>query len=103
MLALGRHRLLPDLALGLDAVEVAAEEPQPPRLALDDRDELDAVKQYNSSLEVCKRSGDNGSRELFEKMVKDEENHIDFLEAQLQAIKDMGIGNYLAEQLHKQE
>ena len=71
------------------------------QLEIDHRDELDAVKQYNAAVEVCKQSGDNGSREMFEKMVKDEEDHIDFLEAQLQAVKEMGIGNYLAEQMHK--
>jgi bacterioferritin len=73
------------------------------QLKIDHRDELDAVKQYNASIEVCERSGDNGSRELFEEMVEDEEKHIDFLEAQLQAIKDVGISNYLSEQLHKKE
>jgi bacterioferritin len=72
------------------------------QLELDLRDELDAVKQYNQSINVCEDSGDNGSRELFEHMVKDEENHVDFLEAQLQAVADMGIGNYLSEQMHKE-
>jgi bacterioferritin len=71
------------------------------QLEIDLRDELDAVKQYNASIETCKKSGDNGSRELFEKMVKDEENHIYFLEAQLQSAKEMGIANYLAQQMHK--
>ena len=66
------------------------------QLEVDLRDELEAVKQYNASIEIREKSGDNGSRELFEKMVKDEENHIYFLEAQLQSPKEMGIANYLA-------
>ncbi|HVO59435.1 MAG TPA: bacterioferritin [Terriglobales bacterium] len=72
------------------------------QLEIDLRDEVEAVQQYNSSIKVCAESGDNGSRELFEKMVKDEENHVYFLEAQLQAAKEMGIANYLAEQLHRE-
>jgi bacterioferritin len=62
--------------------------------------ELDAVRQYNESVQVCVAAGDNGSRELFEKMVKDEEEHTDFLEAQLTMIGEMGIGNYLNQQMH---
>jgi len=71
------------------------------QLETDLHDELDAIKQYNASIAVCETSADNGSRELFEGMVKDEENHVDFLEAQLQAVKDMGIANYLAEQMEE--
>jgi bacterioferritin len=69
------------------------------QLEIDLRDELDAVKQYNAAIDVCENSGDNGSRDLFEKMVKDEESHIYFLEAQLQSAKEMGIANYLAQQM----
>jgi bacterioferritin len=45
-------------------------------------------------------AGDEGSRALFEHMIKDEERHADFLESQLHSIKEMGIANYLAQQLH---
>lgn len=69
------------------------------QLEIDLEDEHDAVKQYNSSVQVCEEAKDNGSRELFEGMINDEERHVDFLEAQLQSIKDMGIANYLAQQL----
>jgi len=72
------------------------------QLEIDLEDERDASKQYNKAVEVCQDSGDNGSRELFEKMIKDEEDHVEFLEAQLQAVQDMGIANYLSEQLHKE-
>jgi bacterioferritin len=43
--------------------------------------ETDAVKNYNESVAICAAAGDNGTRELFEKMVKDEEQHADYLEA----------------------
>jgi bacterioferritin len=42
---------------------------------------------------------DNGTRELLESILKDEEDHIDWIEAQLDQIKQMGIRNYLVEQM----
>jgi bacterioferritin len=68
-------------------------------LRLDLDDELDAVRQYNNSVAVCDKAGDAGTRELFEHMIGDEERHADFLEAQLTTIQDVGIANYLSEQL----
>jgi bacterioferritin len=62
-------------------------------------DELDAIKQYNAAVAVCDREGDNGSRELFKRMIKDEEGHTDYLEAQLRIIQEVGIENYLATQM----
>jgi bacterioferritin len=58
-----------------------------------------AVKQYNKAVAVCTKAGDNASRDLFETMAKDEEEHFDFLEAQLGIIKEIGLPNYLAQQL----
>jgi bacterioferritin len=63
------------------------------------KDEHDAVSQYNASVTVCRAEGDDGSRVLFEGMIKDEERHVDYLEAQLHSIKEMGIGNYLTQQM----
>jgi bacterioferritin len=65
--------------------------------------EYDAVKRLNDGIETCVKAGDNGSRELLEKILKDEETHIDWLEGQLNAIKEMTIENYLAQQLHDKE
>ena len=64
-------------------------------------DEKDAVRQYNASIQVCVEAGDNGSRELFEGMVQDEEEHTDQLEGKLQAIHDMGLPNWLTQQLRE--
>ena len=64
------------------------------------KDEEDAVHQYNSAMNTCAEAGDNGSGDLFQRMLKDEEGHADFLDAQLHSIKEMGIGTYLAQQLH---
>jgi bacterioferritin len=44
-------------------------------------------------------AGDNGTRELFGSILKDEERHIDWLEAQLDQIEQMGLPNYLVKQL----
>ncbi|MEI8242520.1 MAG: bacterioferritin [bacterium] len=60
--------------------------------------EVDAVAAYNGDIRICLEQGDNGTRELFESLLKDEENHVDWLEAQLDQIQQMGIQNYLVEQ-----
>jgi len=64
------------------------------------KDEEDAVHQYNSAMSICAEAGDNGSGDLFQSMLKDEEGHAAFLDAQLHCIKEMGISAYLAHQLH---
>ena len=61
--------------------------------------EKDAVSRLNRGLEVCRTKGDNGSRMLLERILGDEEGHIDWLEAQLQQIRDIGLENYLAQQI----
>jgi bacterioferritin len=58
-----------------------------------------AVSRLNVGLEACRSKGDNGSRLLLETILKDEEEHIDWLEAQLQQIEDTGLANYLAQQI----
>jgi len=63
------------------------------------KDEQDAVHQYNAAVKVCAEAKDDGSKALFERMIKDEERHVDYLEAQLHSIKEMGIANYLSQQL----
>ena len=60
--------------------------------------EASAVKAYNDGIRLAVEVGDNGTRELWESILKDEEVHIDWLEAQLEQIKQMGIQNYLVEQ-----
>jgi bacterioferritin len=61
--------------------------------------EADAIKNYNESIRLAVEVGDNGTRELLESILHEEEEHIDFLEAQLDQIKQMGIQNYLVEQI----
>lgn len=61
--------------------------------------EVGAVKAYNDAIAQAVELGDNGTRELLESILKDEEAHLDWLEAQLDQIGQMGIQNYLAMQV----
>ncbi|HWR37240.1 MAG TPA: bacterioferritin [Clostridia bacterium] len=61
--------------------------------------EYDAVKRLNDGINICNSVNDGGSRQLVEDILRDEEEHIDWLEAQLHAISETGIQNYLTEQL----
>lgn len=63
--------------------------------------EKTAVAEYNSYIALARKAGDNASADLFEKLLKDEEEHVDFLEAQLSMIKELGAANYLAQQMHE--
>ena len=65
----------------------------------DKKSEEGAVRAYNAGIKQAVELGDNGTRELLESILKDEEDHIDWIEAQLDQIKQMGIQNYLVEQL----
>ncbi len=65
--------------------------------------EYQAVKRLNDGIRICVAEHDSGTRELLEKILTDEEHHIDWLEAQLHAIGEMGIQNYLAQQLKEEE
>lgn len=61
--------------------------------------EMGAVKGYNEGIRLAVDVGDNGSRDLMESILGDEEEHVDWLEAQLTQIDQMGIQNYLVEQI----
>jgi bacterioferritin len=65
--------------------------------------EYEAVTRLNRAVNVAVEAGDNGSRELFEKILTDEEHHIDWLEAQLHLIQEIGYDNWLARQIIKDE
>jgi bacterioferritin len=61
--------------------------------------EAGAIKAYNEAIRLFFELGDGGSRELIEANLHDEEEHLDWLEAQLDQIKQMGLQNYLQAQL----
>lgn len=78
-------------------VNVGQDVPEQHRFDLDL--ERDAVRRLNEGVELCRAKGDHGSRALLEKILVDEEEHVDWLEAQLEQIEAMGLQNYLAQQL----
>lgn len=61
--------------------------------------EAGADKMYNQAIKLAAEKGDNGTRDLLTEILKDEESHIDELEAHLGQIEQMGIQNFLASQV----
>jgi bacterioferritin len=65
--------------------------------------EVSAVKAYNDAVALATKEGDNGSRDLLVQLLKDEEDHVDFLEAQMHQIKELGYERYLSMQMGEDE
>ena len=61
--------------------------------------EKNAVAEYNAVIATCRKAGDNASADLLQVILADEEEHVDFLEEQLSLIDNIGIQNYLAQQV----
>jgi bacterioferritin len=61
--------------------------------------EVSAVAEYNQAVASCQKAGDNATADLLKDLLRDEEEHVDFLETQLGLIKDLGLENYLIEQM----
>ena len=71
----------------------------PEQFQLDLQVEYDAVKRLNEGIEACRTAGDNGTRTLLERILHEEEAHVDWLETQQETIKQVGAERYLSEQL----
>jgi bacterioferritin len=71
----------------------------PEQFDLDLQVEYEAVKRLNEGIEACRAKGDNGTRALLEKMLGDEEDHVDWLEEQQRLVETLGEAAYLAEQI----
>ena len=65
--------------------------------------EMEALPRLNQGIETCRELGDNNTRRLLEEILEDEEKHVDWLEAQLSLIEQVGLQNYLAEQMKSDE
>lgn len=72
----------------------------PEQLGLDLELEKAAIERYNKGVELAVAKSDNGTRELFEAKLVGEEAHADWLESQLELIEQVGVENYLAQQIH---
>jgi bacterioferritin len=81
----------------LGSVRVGENVPEKLRLALDV--ERTAITRLNEGIAVCTQHADNGSRQVLESILAGEEEHADWLEAQLQVIAAVGEANYLSQQL----
>jgi bacterioferritin len=68
------------------------------QLKNDQAAETTAVQAYNDDIAFAAKAGDYGTREMLESILKDEEDHLDWLEAQLDQIRQIGLQNYLAGQ-----
>ena len=65
--------------------------------------ELEALPRLNKGIELCRELGDNNSRHLLEAILAEEEEHVDWLEAQLALVEQVGVQNYLAQQIKEGE
>ena len=59
-----------------------------------------AIKVLHVGIATCHEAGDHVSRELLERILADEEHHVDWIEAQLHLVQEVGMENYLAQQIH---
>jgi bacterioferritin len=81
---------LDKISIGTTVVEILKSD-----LAL----EMIAIPRLNSSIKICRDEGDNGSEDLLTKILVSEEEHVDWLEAQLELVKQVGEAHYLAQQI----
>ena len=65
--------------------------------------EMDAIKRLNDGIETCREAEDNNSRHLLEEILEDEEEHVDWIEAQRTLLEQVGVQNYLAQQIHEHD
>jgi bacterioferritin len=72
----------------------------PEQFELDLEVEYAAVKRFNEGIAACVAAGDNTTRAMLEEMLTSEEEHVDWLETQQEAIRQIGEANYLSQQLY---
>jgi len=65
--------------------------------------EMDGIKIYEDGIQLARKLEDTGTRNLFESIIKDEEEHVDWIESQIGLLDEVGIENYLAQQMHDDE
>jgi bacterioferritin len=82
----------------MDPMELSVGQNVKSQLEADLKLEVNAVAMYNKAIQISREQGDDQSRELFSKLLKDEEEHVDWLEAQMHQIKEMGYERYLSNQ-----
>ena len=81
---------------------VTVGETVPEQFKADLKAEMEMVKTLTDGINHCAKVGDFTTRHMLEDMVKDEDAHIDWIETQLDTIKQVGLENYLTEQIKKE-
>jgi bacterioferritin len=71
----------------------------PEQLKLDLEVEREAVARLNEGMKLCRDLADNGTEDLLRRILVAEEEHADWIEAQLTQIEQLGVANYLAQQV----
>jgi bacterioferritin len=85
-----------DATPNMEPMELSVGQNVKAQLEADLKLETNAVAMYNKAVQIAREQGDDQSRDLFSKLLKDEEEHVDWLEAQLHQIKEMGYERYLS-------
>lgn len=80
-----------------DVIRVGTDVPE--QFQNDLRLETGGVKAYNEAIQLCGEVKDAGTREILEGILVESEEHVDWLETQLNVIEEIGLQNYLSEQL----
>lgn len=63
--------------------------------------EVDAIQKYNDTIKLATEVGDNGTKSMLEQILKDEEQHLDWIEEQQDQIEQMGVQRYLSKQISR--
>ena len=79
---------------------VSIGETVPEQLENDLKLENQAIPRLQKGIQLCYQAHDHGSRELLEHILVSEEEHVDWLESQLHMVKELGVENYLSEQIY---
>jgi bacterioferritin len=82
-----------------DAMQLSVGQNVKEQIESDLKLEVNAVAMYNRFAGISREAGDNVSAQLFERLLKDEESHADWLDAQLHLIKEIGYEQYLSHQI----
>ena len=69
------------------------------QMELDRKLESDAIERLNAGIALCSKYHDNGCRVLLETILASEEEHLDWLDQQIQLMKSLGEANYLAQKI----
>ena len=65
--------------------------------------EMEALPRLNQGIETCRELGDNNTRHLLEAILEEEEDHVDWIEEQIALLEQVGVQNYLAQQIREDE